>query len=109
MKKYVELNTNSHVKVKLTEIGLARHRELYDERAAAYRKAGRLPPEYVPPSVDENGYHKSSLWELMQTYGDLFIMGRPTPWDTGMLVPVHEDDEPEPAAPTSTPKRVLKL
>ncbi len=68
----MKININDEVKVKLTEEG----KEIYFHKDDEYRKQmvaekGHYPLYFQPqyPKVDDEGYTKFQLWELMQIYG----------------------------------------
>jgi hypothetical protein len=77
---WTPFNINHHVKVKFTEIGLARHRELHDQYSKFTQTA------YMPPRVDADGYSELQLWCLMQNYGDLCGLGFQVPFETTILI-----------------------
>jgi hypothetical protein len=80
----IEFNVNNSVLVKLTEHGIAelrkRHNRLY----------GPLLAEKYPfqePRVDENGYHRIQLWDLMASLGSMCILGtNKMPFETTMFL-----------------------
>lgn len=60
----IKFNINDTVKVKLTDMGKDIYYHQYDQF--------NLTPEY--PEVDEIGYTKFQLWELMRLYGQCISM-----------------------------------
>lgn len=65
-------NINNWVKVKLTEEGLdLLEQSHYD----LYESIGKPPREWVKPVVDENGYSKFQMWDLMNKFGKYTTLG----------------------------------
>lgn len=69
----MELNVNDIVKVKLTDFGKDIYYHQFDEFNRIYGYE-LIKPKF--PEVDNEGYAKFQLWELMKLYGEYFIMGK---------------------------------
>lgn len=77
------MNINDFVKVKLTEYG----KDILREKHENLRK--RLPKmwEYSGPIVDEEGYTKFQMWDLMKTFGPYMQLGNPQiPFETEIKI-----------------------
>jgi len=77
-KREVAFNINEYVKVKLTARGLKIHKSEYT----------RFMPSdwvYVKPSVDENGYSKFQMWNLMSIFGEHISMTLEPPFETEII------------------------
>lgn len=61
-----EFNINEDVYLKLTKIGIAILKKRHEELVGT---------PYKGPRVDENGYTKMQLWEVMQIFGNYLIPG----------------------------------
>jgi len=81
---WVPFNLNHYVKIKLSAVGLAEHKRLHDELYEYIISRGGKRPEYVPPKLDEEGWHQVQLWCVMQEYGHLVGMGKEPPFETTM-------------------------
>ena len=76
----MNINLNRYVKVKLTDYGLGIHKytKLYD------------PQTYRPPIIDEQGYTKFQLWDLMNIFGDVMYLGNPNvPFEGNEIIYDH--------------------
>lgn len=81
----VAFNVNDYVLVKLNEIGRDILRELDAERNRRYPDfdwGSSLPEE------DEEGWSKWQLWELMKKFGPHITLGRRTPFETAIRIPL---------------------
>ena len=74
MKKF---NINDHVKVKLTDVG----KDIFYHQFDDLNRTGFLYIEPYYPIVDEEGYTKFQLWELMSIYGPHLRMGCNVPFE----------------------------
>ena len=67
----VTFSINDSVKVKLTKAGLdeleQRHKQLHHQVPSV--------GDFIPPEVDEDGYSKFQLWDLMNTLGHTCRLG----------------------------------
>ena len=79
----MQFNVNDSVRVKLNDRGVKILRERHDE----LRK--RLPSvgNFTLPAVDENGWSKFQLWDLMRIFGPHISLGMVTPFDTTIEIP----------------------
>ena len=74
----MNINLNEYVKVKLTDYGLKVHRTHYLVKSA---------PVYRPPRVDEQGYSKFQLWDLMNIFGSVMYLGNPNvPFENNEII-----------------------
>lgn len=71
----MQINLNSTVKVKLTQLGRDRHRSNHYDFWNGVMLRLREAPSYVPPLEDENGWSIWSLWELIQSFGKYSTKG----------------------------------
>lgn len=78
-KTWHPLHLNDIVRVRLNEEGL----RIYRARVEALNAS--LPPWAkgfpLEPRVDEEGYYRTSLWELMQDFGQHIHLGRVPPFE----------------------------
>lgn len=70
------LNINSEVRIKLTPFDIKRLKENYEEIRKDYP---HVTDEFKLPEVDENGFSKMPLWEVMNNFGDLLFNGSSNP------------------------------
>ena len=75
-------NINNYVKVKLTEAGLD---ELRRQGMELREFCPRLH-KYKEPKVDEDGYSKFQMHDLMKRLGHLCTLGCEPPFDTDILL-----------------------
>lgn len=81
----MKFNINNPVKVRLTTVGLKRHYDLWKDFHDAYPHFDYFK-EYSPPKLDAYGYYSSSLWSIMNDYGDLCYMGGQIPFNTEIII-----------------------
>ena len=67
----IEINLNEYVYVKLTEAGVA--------KLKADHEALGVPWAFKMPTVDDDGYTRFQLHELMHTFGPMCFLGEPSP------------------------------
>lgn len=80
-------NVNDYVWVKLTPAGLKiLERNFYELR----RAFPNLPKQFLPPSVDAEGYTKYQLWALMHDFGNHMVMGGQSPVETDVVLEIKE-------------------
>lgn len=73
---------NSLVMVKLNSYGIAILKELH-----IYQNGCRADsPLFEAPPVDENGFSRWRMWELMHVYGGSMGQGLAAPWDGDMFL-----------------------
>lgn len=75
----MKVNINDTAWVKLSDEGFRFHKERW---APIYAK---IESNYEPPAVDDEGYCKFQLWELMNTFGPHMNLGRVPPFATDIL------------------------
>ena len=87
--KEVEFNINQYSKVKLTDVGLSilenDHNHFQELRKKEYRR------EWSPPKLDDNGYYKCQMWQLMQTFGDHIGLAKHMAFDANIIICLEED------------------
>jgi hypothetical protein len=76
--KEVNFNVNQYVKVKLTDYGNSVMDDWY---------CGRL---YEAPPVDESGYIKVQMWQLMKIFGEHTGLGKPPVFDMYVILCVED-------------------
>ncbi|WP_321388692.1 hypothetical protein [uncultured Enterococcus sp.] len=75
--EYQKFNINQFVKVKLTETGI----KIYQEK---FLKYGGKAPELI---IDDNGFSKFQMHDLMNTFGEYLFMGNiDMPFETNILI-----------------------
>lgn len=90
-------NVNSHVWVKLTPFGLQKLEEEERDFAERYNME---PRPFVPPPVDEHGWSRFQLWDLMGRLGRHMVFAQQhNAFDLGIVIetddfmPPHADEE----------------
>ncbi|MNL03782.1 hypothetical protein D3C87_1243300 [compost metagenome] len=92
-----KVNINEIVKVRLTKRGMdvlrARHEELND----TIKARGGKELEEFNQKIDEDGYSKFQMWDLMNTFGIYMFAGTDLPFATEIIVSngTHIDCEHE--------------
>jgi hypothetical protein len=87
----LDLTPETVVRVKLTDTGLARLRDMYTYLFAAAPDAA----PYSPPQADEDGWRELKLSELAQAFGkELFANGNAFHESLQVYVPKEEDEAP---------------
>jgi len=81
---FKEMNINYYVKVKLNDIGKV---ELRRQHESLY-KHSNIVSEYKEPDVDEDGYSKFQMWDLISTFGHMISMSSEPPFNTDILVEI---------------------
>jgi hypothetical protein len=76
-------NINDSVKVKLNAQGVAIIEALHNE----IYKMVKSPRPFHLPMVDEEGYTRFQLWDLMEIFGPHVGLGRICPFDTNIMIP----------------------
>lgn len=72
----IEYNLNKTVYVKLNNIG----RDIYKNYIQSLNSNLSTEPE-----IDENGYTKFQLWDLIHIFGEYIDLGLPTPFDKNCI------------------------
>lgn len=81
-----KFNINDYVKVKLNDLGISILKAKRDElNKTIHANGGKVFGEFEL-KVDEEGYVKFPLWELMNTFGDVMVMGLEVPFETDIIV-----------------------
>lgn len=79
----MEFNINDIVKVKLTDVGLRIHKERWK---VLNKRNPSVFHSYSPPVVDENGYTRYQMWELMERYGSAVGLAKHLPFETEIVI-----------------------
>jgi len=69
----MNINLNEYVKVKLTDYGEQIHYGNYIAKGVSFC----MKHKYRPPLIDEQGYSKFQLWDLMNIFGSVMYLGNP--------------------------------
>jgi hypothetical protein len=92
---HVKFNVNDHVRVRLTERGLA----ILREKQQAFRAAfPRVPPDTLPygsPKTDAAGWSEWQMWSLMAEFGEHFGIGAEPPFKTEIEFVVPDREQPQ--------------
>lgn len=85
----IDVNLNSHVYVRLTDVGREelrrQHRELRTHLSGVPGyDLSRLPGDGVPKEAD--GWSRWPLWDLMNRLGALVYLGGPPPFETTIRI-----------------------
>lgn len=78
----IKFNMNDHVKVKLTELGI-------DILKNRHEKVKEIFPslDEFKLNLDEDGYYKTQLHDLFNTFGNYFYMGAiGLPFETNIIL-----------------------
>ncbi len=73
-----EFNVNEYVMVKLTDVGIAELKRQHEDLVEMFPKAGK----FEPPKVDDEGFSKWQLHDLMNRFGHLMTLGGMVPFET---------------------------
>ena len=86
-----EFNINDNVNVKLTDFGIAILRQNHENLSINNQKM-----EEFEIQVDENGYTKFQLVDLMKIFGQYFSVdqNKPTPFETTIMISEQNLKEP---------------
>lgn len=80
------MNVNMEVKIKLTGFGISILKEKHDElNQRIYENGGQGFGEFEI-KLDEEGYYKTQLWNLMNVFGEYMTMGFIVPFDTNIIM-----------------------
>lgn len=69
----MNINLNEYVQVKLTEYGKRVHFDYWYDKPIHIRS--KFP--YRQPIINEQGYSKFQLWDLMSIFGPVLHLGNP--------------------------------
>jgi hypothetical protein len=81
-----KLNVNEYVKVKLNDLGISILKERHDELNKRIHANGGKGFGEFELKVDEEGYTKFPLWDLMNTFGHAMVIGFDVPFETDIIV-----------------------
>lgn len=85
MSRYMLVNLNDTVKVKLTEKG----RQILKDEHEALKKRFPSISEYKEKEVDKSGYTQFQLWSLIKTFGPSIYLGCDVPFETTIMIEEH--------------------
>lgn len=82
----VKINLNDEVKVKLTDFGMQILKQRHDELNNMIKASGGRGTEFVL-RIDEDGYYKTQLHNLMYIFGEYTSIGaKGLPFETNMII-----------------------
>lgn len=81
-----KFNVNEYVKVKLNDLGISILKARHNELNGMIRARGGKGFGEFELKVDEEGYTKFPLWELMNIFGHAMVMGLDVPFETNIIV-----------------------
>lgn len=93
-----EFNVNDEVMIKLNEIGIAILKKEHDDLLKCFADqptALESLGEFQIPIVDENGYTKMPLWQVMNTFGKHLNVGIDLPFSTTIAISDENLKDPE--------------
>jgi hypothetical protein len=79
-------NMNDTVKVKLSEIGIARLKELHESLNETVRQINDVGIKEWELKFDDEGYYKTQLWRLFQDFGDMIGVAKQSPFESIDLI-----------------------
>lgn len=77
----MNFNINNHVKVKLTPFGIHILKKQHDDLSQWMNNLGEFELQ-----LTEDGYYKTQLWCLMETFGPHIHIGTNTPFETEIIL-----------------------
>jgi hypothetical protein len=87
----MKFNINHDVRVKLSYSGREALRRQHEELKRTIPKL----PDFKEMATDDEGYTKFQMWDLMSTLGSLCTLGKPSPFDTEILIDIPTDHNRE--------------
>lgn len=81
-----KLNINEYVKVKINDLGISILKARHDELNKMIHANGGKGLGEFELKVDEDGYAKFPLWDLMNTFGHVMGMGFEVPFETDIII-----------------------
>ena len=84
----VKFNVNYNVRVQLTETGIKELKKQHQAYLVTWKKKERDEP-FEPPIVDEKGFSRWQLHNLMYVFGDLMYFGSEPPFKTAIIMEVE--------------------
>ncbi len=85
LKTSIAVNINDYVKVKLNDLGVSVLKEKHDNLNKMIHARGGNGLGEFELKVDEDGYTKFPLWDLMNIFGHLMVMGFEVPFETDII------------------------
>ena len=70
----LKISINDEVKVKLTDFGIQILKERHDQLNKKIKESGGKGIEFVL-RIDKDGYYKTQLYNLMNTFGEYMTVG----------------------------------
>ncbi len=77
----VTFNVNDYAKVKLTPEGI----KILKKQHEALRHLVGFTREF-DLKIDAQGYYKTQMWDLMQTFGPHISLGKKVPFETNIIL-----------------------
>jgi hypothetical protein len=87
----MKFNINHDVRVKLSYSGRETLRRQHEELKRTFPKL----PDFKERATDDEGYTKFQMWDLMSTLGPQCTLGKPSPFDTEILIDTPTDHNQE--------------
>jgi len=81
-----KFNVNNYVKVKLTERGKEILRDRHEELDHHIKSRGGKGVGTFILRLDEEGYYKTQLWMLMETFGEHISIASEPPFETDIIL-----------------------
>lgn len=78
----IKFNVNNYVKVKLTELG----KNIYQQRMKELNNMSIRWHFDTEPKLDEEGYYKAQLHEIMNMFGSYCQNGFDIPFETNIIL-----------------------
>lgn len=85
-----DFNPNDRVRVKLTEEGLAEYKRQADELNSFLLMRGGKGGFSTEPKLDEDGYYRLSMHELMSRFGHMVSLGMTFPFEVPIQIGFKE-------------------
>ncbi|UGC97769.1 SOS regulatory protein [Pantoea phage PdC23] len=79
----MKFNIKHHVKVKLTDAGVAELKSQHEDLQIFAPSIG----DFSPPKKDKQGYSEFQLWVLMSKFGEKMINGGDLMFETEIIIP----------------------
>lgn len=85
----MKFNINNDVRIKLTDEGIKIYKSMWQEIIKRLPKeAKNRMKKFMEPEIDEEGYSRMQLWEVMNIYGKYMYNGNVNiPFETEIDIP----------------------
>jgi len=83
MARVADFNINDYVRVKLTPMGIEILKQRHEQLMSFYKK-GSIDEFNL--RIDAEGYYKTQMWDLMQTFGAHLGLGARLPFETNIIL-----------------------